>query len=469
MCYPGLDNRLWVRSEFVGTDLGDKRRAKRLEEMAAAMAENPRGSIHGSLPTWAESKAAYRLLDRPEVTHAAVLAQHTAHTLERCRAWAEVLLIEDTSTLNYNSHPATKGLGRIGDDSCQGLHLHNTLAFAVKDWTADEEPRVMALGLFEQICWARTMPTIGDGKEKRRARYSRARESERWAEALVKRGGPPPGVRWTLVADRESDVYEALLKCEAVGADYIIRANQPRALEGRTGSVFSAVATAPVLGCFELELRARAGRKARRAKVEVRATRVILNGPYRIGGRLAPVTVNLVAAREINAPADVEEPIHWVLLTSWPINNFARALRVIKAYASRWLIEEFHKALKSGAGVEKSQLEDVQRLLPLIGILSVIAVWLLNLKLQAQAQPEALFEEEALPSEALEVLTHKTGRPPGGWTYLTVLVAIAKLGGFLARKHDGTPGWQSIWRGWQRLALITEGVRLARKWGPRCG
>ena len=173
MCYPSLDNSLWVRSEFVGVDLGDKRRSKRLEEMAAAMAENPKGCIHGSLPTWAESKAAYRLLDRPEVTHAAVLAQHTACTLARCRECAEVLLIEDTCTLNYNSHPATKGLGRIGDDSSQGLFLHNTLAFAVKDWTANEEPLVMALGLFEQMCWARTMPTIGAGKEKRRDRYNR--------------------------------------------------------------------------------------------------------------------------------------------------------------------------------------------------------------------------------------------------------------------------------------------------------
>jgi len=463
MCYPGLDNGLWVRSEFDGVDLGDKRRSKRLEKMAAAMAENPKGSIHGSLPTWAESKAAYRLLNSPEVTHAAVLAQHKAHTLERCRASAEVLLIEDTSTLNYSNHPATKGLGRIGDDSGQGLFLHNTLACAVEKWTADEEPQVMALGLFEQLCWARTMLTIGP-KEKRRDRYNRARESERWAEALVKSGGPPLGVKWTFIADRESDVYEALLKCEAKGVDFIIRANQPRALTTQTGSVFSAVAAAPVLGCYELELRARPGQKARRAKVEVRATRVTLSGPHRNGGRLDPITVNVVEAREINAPADVKEPIHWVLLTSWPISNFACALRVIKAYASRWLVEEFHKALKSGVGVEKSQLEDVQRLMPLIGILSVIAVWLLNLKLLAQAQPETPLEEEALPSEALEVLTRKIGRPPSGWTYLTVVVAIAKLGGFLARKHDGTPGWQSIWRGWQRLALITEGFRLARGW-----
>lgn len=102
-------------------------------------------------------------------------------------------------------------------------------------------------------------------------------------------------------------------------------------------------------------------------------------------------------------------------------------------------------------------------------ILSVVAVWLLNLKLAAQTTPDAPVAEEALPQEAQEVLAHKVGQPPGGWTHLALLVAIAKLGGFLARKHDGTPGWQSIWRGWQRLMLIAEGVRLAREWSLKCG
>ena len=76
---------------------------------------------------------------------------------------------------------------------------------------------------------------------------------------------------------------------------------------------------------------------------------------------------------------------------------------------------------------------------------------------------------DALPPEALEVLAQTNARPPEGWTCLTVLVSIAKLGGFLGRKHDGAPGWQSIWRGWQRLALITEGIRLARAWDAKCG
>jgi len=33
------------------------------------------------------------------------------------------------------------------------------------------------------------------------------------------------------------------------------------------------------------------------------------------------------------------------------------------------------------------------------------------------------------------------------------------MGGFLARKNDGSPGWITIWRGWQRLNLMAQGVR----------
>lgn len=463
------DRPAWVRAELAGAELGDKRRTERLGEVAAAMAGNPRGTIHGSLPTWAESKAAYRLLDRPEVTHEAVLEAHGVRTAERCGQAAEVLLIEDTTTLSYNTRPATKGLGRTGDDSGQGLHLHTTLACAIEEWSAEGEPALIALGLLDQRCWARTMPTVGDGREKKYTRWKRARESERWAATFARRGGPASGVRWTYVADRESDVYEALLRCRTAGVDYVIRANQARALADRSGSVFQAAAAGPVVGHFELPLRARSGQAARRARIEVRATVVNLRGPQRPGGRLPPVAVNVIQAQEVGAGPAVQEPIQWVLLTSWPIADFAGILRAIRGYASRWLIEEYHKALKTGAGVERSQLQEAQRLMPLVAILSVVAVWLLNLKLAAQSTPAAQMLEEALPAEAQEVLDQKVGKPPGGWTCLTALIAIAKLGGFLGRKGDGTPGWLSIWRGWQRLALIVEGVRLAREWSARCG
>ena len=171
--------------------------------------------------------------------------------------------------------------------------------------------------------------------------------------------------------------------------------------------------------------------------------------------------MNVLEAREINPPADVREPIHWVLLSSWPIETFEQALRAVSAYAERWKIEEYHKALKSGVNVEESQLSNAASLKVLIGILAIVAVRLLNMKLLAQSQPDQRLQMGEIGPEPLAILEKKFGKPKVEWTYATLVIAIARLGGFLARKNDGLPGWITIWRGWHRLMAMLDGYLLA--------
>ena len=90
----------------------------------------------------------------------------------------------------------------------------------------------------------------------------------------------------------------------------------------------------------------------------------------------------------------------------------------------------------------------------------VVAVRLLNLKLLARTRPDERIESTELDPQALQLLAKTHGTPKGGWTHKTILVAIACLGGFLARKSDGIPGWIMIWQGWYRLTIMLEGIRL---------
>ena len=152
------------------------------------------------------------------------------------------------------------------------------------------------------------------------------------------------------------------------------------------------------------------------------------------------------------------EPLHWKLLTSLPCATLAQVLRVVGRYTARWWIEEYHKALKSGAGIEDSQLERADRLESLIAVLAVVAGRLLGAKLLARARPETFEAAARFGPEMLALLEQKIGPPHGGWTNRNVLIATARLGGFLARKHDGMPGWQTLWRGWQRLMWMREGL-----------
>jgi hypothetical protein len=154
----------------------------------------------------------------------------------------------------------------------------------------------------------------------------------------------------------------------------------------------------------------------------------------------------------------VAQPLHWVLLTSLPCESWAAVQRVLGRYVARWWIEEYHKALKSGTGVEQSQLERGYRLEALIAVLAVVAVRLLSTKLLARSQPDGVDAVEGFGAEALAILEKKVGLPKGGWTNQSVLVATARLGGFLARRGDGMPGWQTIWRGWHRLMWMCQGI-----------
>lgn len=452
----------WAEVEFGGAELGDKRRQPRLITVATAVAQNPHGTLPGSFENWHQTKAAYRLLENEDVTYEGVIGPHLNRVRACCREPGEYLLVEDTTDLDFTSHLAAQDVGRIGDDGGRGLYVHSMLALPIERWNEDHEPEVTAEGLFHQHWWARTAPSIGRGREKKRKRLQRVRESQRWAAITEQICRPPEGVSWTFVADRESDIYETFERCQDHGWHFIVRANQPRALANEGGSVFSAVAQAAEMGRFSVKLRARPGQRARRAEVAVRARTVTLKGPWRPGKKPAPRTVNVVEAREVNAPEGAQ-PIHWVLLTDWDIGSLSAAIRVIKAYTRRWLIEEYHKALKSGTSIEDSQLQTAQRITSLLGILGVVAVRLLNMKLLAMTRPDEPVSDEAIGPEGLAVLEGHYGKPSGGWTNASVIVAIARLGGFLARKSDGHPGWLTIWRGLRKMLWEVHGYDLATR------
>ena len=450
-----MDPAAWAAKQFADCDLGDPRRTRRLEAVGAALAKQAQGTLPGSFDTWAELIAAYRLVNNSAMTHPQVVAPHIQRTRKAMQAPGEYLIIEDTSSLSFTGKQVGARLGRIGNDGGQGLWLHTSLAVVVHAYDSMQDPQITLLGLFAQQCWSRDWPAY-NGRESRSQRLQRKRESQRWAAPFETIDPLAPAVHWTYIADRESDIYEPMVRCRRIGADFLIRANQPRALAGEDGSVFTKVAAAPPLGQFELSLRSRPGQAARTARLQVRAVPATVRAPYRPGDRPAPLALYVVEAREIGPHTG--EAIHWVLLTNRPIRRPRQAIRAIRTYARRFLIEEYHKALKSGVHVEDSQLESLQGLQALLGILALAAVRLLEWKLLATADPEA---PAHLERAVRAILQSKYGTPSQGWTVQRLVVTIARLGGFPARNSDGMPGWQTLWRGWQRLMLMAAGYRMA--------
>jgi hypothetical protein len=456
----------WAQSEFALAELGDQRRTQRLVTMATCLAQTPTGTLPQAFPQWKDLKAAYRFLDHLDFGPAEIQQPHRQQTLAACREPGEFLLIEDTTDLDYSSHPKTQQLGFIGNGRGRGLLVHSTLAVQVAAWDLAQQPEGIALGLLAQTSWGRR--ELGLRHQPRRQRLKRPRESDRWALALAQLGSPPPGCQWIYLADREADFYEPIQRCQQQGVDFIIRGYQDHKLVGAQEHLSAALASAPVQGVTTVSLRGRQGEVAREAVVSLRHCHVRWQGPWRPQGVQADVEFNVVEAREMEPPAGVTG-LHWILLTSLSCERLVELKRIVARYTLRWWIEQYHKALKSGAGIEESQLEAGFRIENLLAVLAIVAVRLVNTQWLARNRPDEPVEPESFGATALELLSAKYDTPQGDWTNRSVLIAVARLGGFLARKHDGLPGWQTIWRGWSKLMCMCEGLEILKSKEKRCG
>ncbi len=150
-----------------------------------------------------------------------------------------------------------------------------------------------------------------------------------------------------------------------------------------------------------------------------------------------------------------------MLLTTRPVESLEQALEIISWYTRRWIVEEFHKAWKTGCRAEERRLAQADRLVPLLGALAIVAVRLLTLR--EAARRDGTDPAADAPAAALTVFAAKLQRPAECFeTNRAFLRGVAQLGGFLARTSDGDPGWQTLWKGWSVLMTLVEGYELAQ-------
>ena len=461
-----LPSSQWAQLEFGDAPLHDARYSKRLVNIGDRLATQPGGTLPQAFAEWAELKGAYRFFADARNGFEQIQNPHRQRVRQQCCSPGEYLLIEDTSRLDFTGRNI-EDMGHT-DLGGRGFLLHSTLAVRVESWSLNQRPEGVAVGLLDQRCWKRRQ--LHRHRDlTRRQTQDRQRESERWASVLLE-VSPPRGsdCHWTYIADREADFYEPMQRCFGAGVDFVIRAFHDRRLAGSAEHYLEKLAQAPVAGQMAVELRARAGCAARTAVIEVRCLRVSLQGPYRGGQRMDSLTVNALEVREISPPSGVEG-LRWVLLSSLPCERWSEIQRIVGRYCARWWVEEYHKALKTGAGVEDSQMEKESRIESLVAVLAIVAVRLLNLKFLARAQPDQVVEVKLFGAAAIKLVEKRFGAPEQGhWTYRELLRAIARIGGFIGRRSDGEPGWQNIWRGWQRLMWMAEGVELIKSHGT-CG
>jgi len=413
---------------------------KLVEDLSA----RPTGSIPVASGGWAETKAAYRLLDNPALEWREMLEVHTARTVERLKGEEVVLCIQDTTELDFTTQPGIAGLGRLSDDAQHGMYVHPTLMVT---------PQGLALGVMDAWMWARKPKGQPDVKE-----------STRWVEGytiVADLAETLPATRLVYVADREGDLRALMDAAARRGhpADWLVRAQYDRnTTEG--DPLWTQVVRNDPLGEVEFILSAALDRSARTVRQTLYRDTVTL--PAHAG---APaVTVTAILAREEQPPAG-EKPIVWRLLTNRSAETLETVVELIDWYRRRWLIEIFFRILKSGCRVEALQLGCLERLERALVIYLIIAWRILHLVTWGRECPDLPCEIVFDPEEwqAAWIVARRTP-PPDTPPPLDLMVRlIAGFGGFLGRKSDGYPGPKALWEGLQKVYAFAIGIAAAKQ------
>jgi hypothetical protein len=428
-----FEDESWIAQQFGQADLGDARRARRAQQLALSMLQAPGKGLPKQTRTWGGLKAAYRLLHCEEVTRESLMRPHFEQTLAAARAQRVALFVQDTTELDFTQLEQAEGFGRIGDNRGSGLLVHSLLALT---------PQGQVLGLGTQHSWARALGPTHKRTETRSQRQVRpSKESEVWPKLLEAVGTVPKGQYWVSVADRGSDSFDYWERAVAIGWHCLSRIFTDRRTADNS-HLLTKARDFPVQGQIVVEQRARPGQAARTLHLNLAwGTAQVL--PPRNSPTLAKhPALDVSVVRCWDEQYDVE----WLLLATWSVGSIDEATQCVQWYQQRWSIEEFHKCLKSGCAIESSQLKQAKAVDVLLGFSSIVAVRLLALARLARLQPDELASKHIDPIY-LNVLCAMRKLKPATLSVRGYWHEVARIGGFLARTHDGDPGWKTLWEG----------------------
>lgn len=429
------------------------------------MTERNTGVVRQLSNNRAEEMQFGRWLGNEKVTSDEIM-EYSGRRIAPLVADRHVLAIQDTSEMNYQKHAGriTNNVGTVGNGTDIGLFLHPVLVV-----DADEET---CYGLAGARIWRRTEKKTEDY----RTQVIEDKESYRWLQGVeIAKAHLWQASHVTIIADRESDIYEEWARCPDHRVDLLTRACRDRAIDGE-GSLFGFTDTLPVTYCYQLDLPAIPGKRAARsANMELRFGSVIIKRPRHCTDRCAPKTITLrvVDVREIPDPSCADEPIHWRLLTTHAVDTVEMACRIVAWYRKRWYVEQLFRTLKrQGLDIEGSQGEDGKGLERLVALAVQVAARSIQLVLARNgetSQPATLtFDPEEIAvleavQPTLEGKTTKQCNPYCPRTLSWAAWIIARLGGWNGYASESPPGPITMKRGLTRFAEIANGWNLAQQ------
>lgn len=465
----GVVPRSALVEEMASGTLGDQRLDARRDRVLTVLEQHPDTAFPEACADDAEVEALYRFLRNQRVSLGALLEPHAAATHARCTAVGEVLVIHDTTDMVFAGDAPRAGLVALGPGR-QGFWVHAALAVSADGLRAP-------LGVLSLVPFVRTMQAPGTRKDERARFEDPDKESRHWRDGVAAvRTRCGDAIVPIHVMDRGADSYELFAAMMAQEDRFVVRLTHDRrvATDDAPARLHDATARTTILceqqvtvaprraGKRPLQARKKhPAREGRVATLQYAGQRLALQRPQGRQYAQLPLTlaVQVVTVREI-APPPGEEPIEWRLITTDPVDTVDQVRRIVEWYRTRWMIEEFFKALKTGCAYEKRQLESFTTLVVALALLAPIAWQLLLLRHLARLAPDGVATAVLSPRQLQVLCAAPAGARLGPMpTLRNALLAIARLGGHL--KQNGDPGWLVLGRGMQQLLWMETGWAAA--------
>ena len=257
-----LPNTVWAHRAALAADLPDERLESRLTAILVNTVEHPSASIPQAMDGDAgQAKATYRFYANPRVTAPALQLGFAVETAQRSLDQDILLVVQDTTTLNFTGLHCIPELGPIDSGGlARGVHLHTALAVTSSG---------QVIGILDQQYWARPQRGQPGPEEKESDKWINGIDASR--AVLYQAAGEQSVPRLIHVMDREGDAYEVMMTVADAGDSAIIRCAQNRKIDDPLAKAHEGVRSQPVLCRAVVEVSRKAGVPERRAAVEVRS------------------------------------------------------------------------------------------------------------------------------------------------------------------------------------------------------
>ena len=450
-------------------DLKDKRLLNSGNSILNRLFANSIYSIRQLASSDSEAKAMYRFLQNDNVSEANIVKNMSSNCVS-CVGNKSVLCIQDTSEINLYNHK-----NRIKKDDYIGLNgTVGSLGFLIHPSFVLDSETLIPYGFSDVKIWNRTHEEPKkDHSHQKKLLPIEEKESYKWIESSQNTKKVLENAsEIIIIQDREGDIYEQFCLVPDQRTHLLIRAKTNRILQGKQ-KLFEYLSNQPLQGTYTVDLEGdkRRNIKKRTATIEVRFSKVTLTGNQYTNKNLPEkVTLYAIEAKEVGE--NIENPIHWRLLTTKKVEDFATALLCIEWYTCRWIIEEVFRILKKeGFNIEASELSQGKaiRKLCLMMLETIIKLFIMQIAYdrEEEIEPRSCFTQEEIDCleiqiKQLEGKTEKLKNPYIRSDLKRYIWAIARLGGWKGYLSERKPGITTFWIGLQKFTAIMQGWILFR-------